>query len=175
MDDYDNDGFTNDQERLNGTDPTQDTADPKAAGVDVTDPATWTAMGTGYNALTDFRVANLDIDGDGKATLGGDAMILVRYLAGFTGTSLLGESVNTADCTRCDSDAIIAYLNAVNAAVFDVDASGKPTLGGDAMLIVRYAAGFTGANMLGDSVDQTYCGRCTADEIAAYIQLLFPN
>ncbi|MCP4111949.1 MAG: hypothetical protein GY749_41545 [Desulfobacteraceae bacterium] len=171
--DYDHDGFSNDQERLNGSDPTLETGN--TTGVDVTDSSTWTAVGPSYNALEDFRVSNLDIDGSGEATLGGDAMLLVRYLAGFSGANLLGDSVDTANCTRCTADEISAYVDAVEETVYDVDGSGQPTLGGDAMLIIRHAAGFTGDNMLGDSVDTEYCTRCTSDEISGWIDLLFPQ
>lgn len=158
-DDYDHDGYSNLNEMNNNTDPYVDNA----------------AGAAGYNELSDFRVTNLDIDGNGEATLGGDAMLLVRYLAGFTGANLLGESVDTVNCTRCTADEISTYIDKVDEAVFDVDGSGQPTLGGDAMLIIRYAAGFTGDNMLGDSVDTEYCTRCTYDEISAWINELFPQ
>jgi len=110
MDDYDNDGFTNDQERLNNTDPTADTADPIVAKVDVTNPATWTAMGTGYNALTDFRVANLDVDGNGKAELGADGVMVMRYMFGYRGADLISGAINTDYCNRCDAPEIEAYI-----------------------------------------------------------------
>ncbi len=84
-DDYDHDGFTNDQERVNNSDPTVATPPQGPTGVDVTNPTTWTPMGTGYNALTDFRVANLDVDGNGKAELGADGVMVMRYLFGYTG------------------------------------------------------------------------------------------
>ncbi len=85
------------------------------------------------------------------------------------------DNAVAADCTRCDAAAISAYIGAVNEAVFDVDDSGKPTLGEDGVIIMRYMFGYTGAALINNAIDTNYCNRCEAADIEAYIQLLFPN
>lgn len=173
MDDYDNDGFTNDQERLNNSDPT-DGVTGDISNVDVTNPATWPAVGTGYNALSDFRVANLDVDGNGTAELGTDGVLMIRYLFGYRGAELIDGAIGSG-AKRDTAAKIEAYLAVVNEAVYDVDDSGKPTLGEDGVMLLRYLFGYRGAELIQDAVDTTYCNRCAAAEIEAYIQKLFPN
>ncbi len=153
----------------NDTDPT--TPDGDVSGVVVTDKSAW--LGNGYNALTDFRVSNLDIDGNGQATLSGDAMLLVRWKFGLRGDSLT-DGLDTANCTRCTPDEISAYIDTVQD-IYDVDDSGNPTLGGDCMIILRHMFGLRGDAMIEDLLDEESCQRCSADEINEYIRLLIPD
>ncbi len=117
---------------------------------------------------------SMDIDGSGEATLGGDAMLLIRWMAGFTGNSLTDGLVDTADCTRCTADEISAYIDKYED-IYDVDGSGQTSLSEDCMMIIRYMTGFRGDAMIGDSLDKEYCTRCNADEISEYIRMLIPD
>jgi hypothetical protein len=40
-------------------------------------------------------------------------VLVMRFLFGFTGTTLTSGAVNTSACTRCDAAAIEAYLGAL--------------------------------------------------------------
>jgi hypothetical protein len=51
-----------------------------------------------------------DIDGDGALEALTDGILALRFLFGFTGTTLTSGAVNTDGCTRCDAAAIEAYL-----------------------------------------------------------------
>ena len=53
--------------------------------------------------------ALFDVDGDGQLTALTDGLLVERFLFGFTGPELIVDAVG-ADCTRCDSEAILAYL-----------------------------------------------------------------
>ena len=53
----------------------------------------------------------LDVDGDGSADALTDGVLLLRYLFGFRGATLVA-GVDLGGCTRCDATAIEAYLAA---------------------------------------------------------------
>ena len=56
------------------------------------------------------RAKILDIDGDNEVGPLTDGVLVLRYLFGFTGPTLVGGAVDAAACTRCDATAIEAYL-----------------------------------------------------------------
>jgi hypothetical protein len=51
----------------------------------------------------------LDVDGDGKVTSYGDAMLIMRFTSGFRGESLIGGVV-AGDCKRCTAEQIEQYI-----------------------------------------------------------------
>jgi phosphoheptose isomerase len=55
-------------------------------------------------------LAVLDIDGDGETGALTDGLLVLRYLFGFTGATLVAGAIDAANCTRCDAAAIEAYL-----------------------------------------------------------------
>jgi hypothetical protein len=186
-DDYDHDGTTNEQERIAGSDPTDQSQPIPASSltnVDVTDPSTWPAN---YSALTDFRVANLDIDGDGKALPDTDAVLLYRFLINkgmgfdvYDDAALIDKAVGSG-AKRDTAAKIKAYIDAIDEKVYDVDGSGIPAMDTDAVLIYRYSLNKTmgfdvydDAALIEDAVG-TPCGPCDAPGIKAYIDLLFPD
>jgi hypothetical protein len=52
---------------------------------------------------------NLDIDGDGETKSLTDAILVLRFLFGFTGPSLIAGAVDD-DCTRCSAASIESYF-----------------------------------------------------------------
>ena len=52
----------------------------------------------------------LDIDGNGLVGPLTDGLLVLRFLFGFTGTTLTAGAVDTGGCTRCNADAILPYL-----------------------------------------------------------------
>ena len=117
--------------------------------------------------------ANLDIDGDGNATALGDGVLIVRYLFGFTGNTLVNGVVDP-NCTRCTATEIESYLAAAKDSILDVDGSGSATALGDGVLIVRYLFGFTGSTLINGVVDQATCTLCTANDIENNLLSLKP-
>ena len=56
--------------------------------------------------------ALLDIDGNGETEALTDGLLILRYLFGFTGATLVTGAVGTG-CIRCDAPAIEAYLSSL--------------------------------------------------------------
>jgi phosphoheptose isomerase len=54
-------------------------------------------------------LAVLDIDGNGKTAALTDGLLVLRYLFGFTGATLVTGAI-AADCSRCNAAAVQAYL-----------------------------------------------------------------
>ncbi len=54
-----------------------------------------------------------DIDGDGQSDPLTDGLLLLRYLFGFTGATLITGAVDLVNCTRCTAAEIEAYVNAL--------------------------------------------------------------
>jgi hypothetical protein len=68
--------------------------------------------GTGVFAQRFVSSAVLDIDGNGDVAPLTDGLLVLRYLFGFTGTTLTGGAVAN-DCTRCNAAAIEPYLQSL--------------------------------------------------------------
>lgn len=58
-------------------------------------------------------LALLDVDGNGTAAALTDGLLVLRFLLGFEGSSLLAGVVDSAGCTRCDEATIMAYLQSM--------------------------------------------------------------
>ena len=54
---------------------------------------------------------SLDVDGDGETQPLTDGLLFLRYLFGFTGTTLVSGAVDEANCTRCSAAAIKSFLD----------------------------------------------------------------
>jgi DNA-binding beta-propeller fold protein YncE len=54
-----------------------------------------------------------DIDGDGESDPLTDGLLVLRYLFGFTGQTLVTGAVDGANCTRCTAPVIEAFLEAL--------------------------------------------------------------
>jgi hypothetical protein len=55
------------------------------------------------------KLAVLDVDGNGSVTALTDGLLILRFLFGFTGTTLTSGAIG-AGCTRCDGATIAPYL-----------------------------------------------------------------
>jgi hypothetical protein len=51
-----------------------------------------------------------DVDGNGTVAPLTDGLLVLRFLFGFTGSTLVSGAVDATNCTRCDAVAIAAYL-----------------------------------------------------------------
>jgi hypothetical protein len=75
----------------------------------------WHSYGQDGNAAGVFaqrfdQIAVLDIDGNGDTAPLTDGLLVLRFLFGFTGTTLTAGAVDLNGCQRCDATAIEAYL-----------------------------------------------------------------
>jgi hypothetical protein len=112
-----------------------------------------------------------DIDFNGSVEPLTDGLLILRYLFGFTGSSLtLGALGQNAQ--RTDPAAIIAYLDCVRPDILDPDGSGVAEPLTDGLLLLRYFFEFRDAVLIASAVDTDNCVRCLADEIEAYIEAI---
>lgn len=56
--------------------------------------------------------SSLDVDGDGLVTPQTDALLIMRFVSGFRGGSLV-EGAVAPGCTRCSAEQIAAYLESL--------------------------------------------------------------
>lgn len=64
-------------------------------------------------AIEAYMAANLDlfdVDDDGQVDPLTDGLLILRYLFGFRGSTLIGGAVDQANCMRCDAEAIESYI-----------------------------------------------------------------
>jgi hypothetical protein len=154
--DYDNDGYLDSQEYANSSDPKEKND----------------AGGSGYNELTDYRVTNLDVDGNGIADGGTDGLLLIRYIFRLTGDNLLKRAIAN-DASRKTEDDIMEYLNKIEYAILDVDGNGRVDAGTDGLLLIRYLFGLTGDNLIMRVIADD-ASRTTAEEIINYLEPMTP-
>jgi hypothetical protein len=69
-----------------------------------------------FDYLVELVVAPvfLDIDGNGVLTPLTDGLLYLRWMFGFTGETLISQALGVG-CTRCTAQAIVEYLEALNA------------------------------------------------------------
>jgi hypothetical protein len=64
-------------------------------------------------AVFDRAVPAYDIDGDGQNDPLTDGLLLLRYLFGFTGATLVTGAVDVVNCTRCTAAVIEPYIESL--------------------------------------------------------------
>jgi DNA-binding beta-propeller fold protein YncE len=65
-------------------------------------------------AVFDRDVPSYDIDGDGQIDPLTDGLLLLRFMFGFTGATLVTGAVDLANCTRCTAGEIEAYITSLS-------------------------------------------------------------
>lgn len=155
--------------------------------VEVNDDATrYGAPGSGSEAGAGFRrllsipvtvtnpfvTTNLDVDGNGVADALTDGLLVLRYLFGFRGDTLINGVIAT-DATRTSSAEIEAFLLQSTAEILDIDADGSTDALTDGLLVLRYLFGFRGATLI-NGVLSPNATRTSSAEIEAFLALHSP-
>jgi hypothetical protein len=136
----------------------------------------WDGILDGYDndvlarRFTALDLAALDVDGDGSTDALTDGLLVLRFLFGFTGSTLTTGAVDTVNCTRCDAASIVSYLSGLGL-VLDIDDDGELVALTDGLLVLRFLFGFTGTTLTDSAVDAD-CSRCDAAAIVPYLQSL---
>jgi len=140
--DDDNDGFTDEQEAIDGTNP-----------------------------LSRFSCQSgcfsFDVDENNEAQALTDGLLVIRHLFGFGGDSLTAGAIG-GEAGRATPDAISSYLTGANAEL-DVDGDGESKALTDGLLLIRYLFGFSGDSLISGAIGNG-AERDTAEEVEAYIQ-----
>jgi hypothetical protein len=111
------------------------------------------------------QASRIDVDQDGTFSPLQDGIVVIRYMAGFTGTALVDGAVNSAG-DRTSAEAIIAGLKELTS--LDVDGNGQVASLTDGILLIRYYAGFTGDSLITGAIDAG-ATRTSAAEIIALL------
>ena len=120
--------------------------------------------------IDDHRFS-LDVDFDTEAQALTDGIVVLRYLAGFSGQPLVNQAVDS-DALRQDPEQIAARLQNVPA-LLDVDGDGQRLPLTDGILLMRYLAGFNGQVLVEDAVGSA-ATRTSPEQIIAALDALRP-
>ncbi len=101
----------------------------------------------------------LDVDGNASFDALTDGILIMRYLFGFSGSTLTMGAVGSG-ATRSDATAVVEFLGDSSCALMlDADGNGSRDALTDGILIARYLFGFSGttltANALGSGATRT--------------------
>ena len=113
--------------------------------------------------------ADVDVDGNGSVEPLTDGQLILRFLFGFSGSTLTAGAVDVHSCTRCDGSTIAGYLASI-ASLLDADGDSEIEPLTDGLLILRFLFGFTGSILTTGAVDTQDCTRCDAAAIEPYLQ-----
>jgi hypothetical protein len=120
---------------------------------------------------TTFAYANfdLDVDDDGKTSPLTDGLLVVRYMFGFSGASLVADAVsNTA--SRSSSVDIANHLKA-NEAQLDIDGDGEVGALTDGLLIIRSLFGYSGKPLQAGAIGAN-ASRTDGNAIETYLETI---
>jgi len=139
--DDDNDGFTDEEELADGTNP-----------------------------LSRFSCRqgcfSFDVDENREAKALTDGLLVIRHLFGFTGDALATGAIST-DATRDRAEDISALLADADSEL-DIDGNGESKALTDGLLLIRYLFGFTGDALTSGAIGDG-ATRETSEAIEAYI------
>lgn len=125
----------------------------------------------GSAALASYDTADstIDVDGDGSADALTDGLLLLRYMFGLSGNSLITGVVSENAAYKTPDELIGRMSNLGNK--LDVDSNGEIDALTDGLIILRYLFGLDGealiANVIGEDAD-----RPSAGDIQTYLQQL---
>ncbi|HDR15786.1 MAG TPA: hypothetical protein ENN79_09960, partial [Desulfobacteraceae bacterium] len=109
----------------------------------------------------------LDIDANGQTNPFTDVVMIVRYLFGFRGQTLIQGAIDLEGNRNTASD-VEAYIAAIlSAGYLDVDGNGVISPFEDVVMIVRRLFGFSGTALISGAIGSG--STRDADEIAVYI------
>lgn len=148
-----------------------------ASGTVLTDTATVSSATTDPNPGNDSATAtttvgspHVDIDGNNSYDALTDGLLIVRNLAGLTGTSLTGGAIGQG-ATRSTPAEIVQYLDTIRPHL-DLDGDGTADALTDGLLMIRYMFGLREPALTAGAIGAE--ATRTPAQIEAYIQSLMP-
>ena len=97
---------------------------------------------------------SLDVDGDGAVNPFTDGLLVMRYLLGFRGQSLIDKSINPTG-QRQSVDEITHWLDhGLEGGWLDIDGNGESTAFSDGLMIMRGLLGISGSDLLRGTLSQ---------------------
>jgi hypothetical protein len=124
-------------------------------------------------ALSPLAAKIADADGNTAYGSTSDGVLILRYLFGFTGSTLTNNAVGTSPPPARTTDAqIIAYLDDVRP-YLDVDGDGQVNPLTDGLLILRHLLGLSNAPLVNDALPFDVL-RPTASTLKTYLNSITP-
>ena len=108
-----------------------------------------------------------DIDGDGQADALTDGLLLLRYLFGFRGQTLINGAVSS-NATRSNAADIEAELARLQPLIGDIDGNGSADALTDGLLLLRYLFGFRGDTLTNGAISAT-ANRADSQAIESFL------
>ena len=124
----------------------------------------YTSYATGVSRI---RLRSVDFDGNGVAEAASDGLLLLRYLIGLRGASLVDGAVGVNP--QRDAAAIASYIASFGNTL-DLDGDGSVNATTDGLLLLRYLLGLRGAAL---TTGASATNRSAAD-IEKYVLSLLP-
>ncbi len=146
--DDDNDGYSDEQEAIDGTDPLNP-----------------------FSCSQGCFSFDIDLDEKLEADALTDGLLVIRHLFGFSGDSLIADATSNV-ATRQEAEEITSYLNDAESEL-DIDGDGEAGALTDGLLLIRYLFGFSGDALISGAVSEN-AQRTTAEQIQAYISERIP-
>ena len=147
--DDDNDGFTDEEELADGTNPL-----------------------SRFSCRTGCFLS-FDVDENLEAKALTDGLLVIRHLFGFSGDALTSDGVVAGGAKRKTYEAISKYLTEGDLEL-DIDGNGKPEPLTDGLLLIRYLYEFSGESLIKGAIGAG-AKRNTAEEVEAYIKERVPT
>jgi len=147
--DDDNDGFTDEEELADGTNPL-----------------------SRFSCRTGCFLS-FDVDENLEAKALTDGLLVIRHLFGFSGDALTSDGVVAGGAKRKTYEAISKYLTEGDLEL-DIEGNGKPEPLTDGLLLIRYLYEFSGESLIKGAIGAG-ATRDTAEEVEAYIKERVPT
>ena len=147
--DDDNDGFTDEEELADGTNPLSRFSCRRGCFL------------------------SFDVDENLEAQPLTDGLLVIRHLFGFSGDALTSDGVVAGGAKRKTYEAISKYLTEGDLEL-DIDGNGKPEPLTDGLLLIRYLYEFSGESLIKGAIGAG-ATRDTAEEVEAYIKERVPT
>ena len=146
--DDDNDGYTDEQEAIDGTDPLNP-----------------------FSCSQGCFSFDIDADEQSEADALTDGLLVIRHLFGFSGDALVANATSDL-ATRQNAAEITSYLNDAESEL-DIDGNDQAEALTDGLLLIRHLFGFSGEALISGAVAED-AQRTTAEQIEAYINERIP-
>ena len=132
-------------------------------------------LADGTNPLSRFSCRSgcfsFDVDESLQAQPLTDGLLVIRHLFGFSGDALTSGAVSS-DASRDASEVIASYLTDADSQL-DIDGDGESKPLTDGLLLIRYLFGFSGDSLISGAIGSG-AERDTAGEVEAYIEERVP-
>lgn len=122
-------------------------------------------------APSNIGVPRIDIDGNSSYDAMTDGLLIIRYLFGLTGQSLIAGALGPG-ATLTDAAKLLQHLADIRP-IFDVDGNGNVDALTDGVMMIRYLFGSRGPALIQGAIGPG-ATRSTAAQIETYIHSLVP-